>query len=349
MTETDGAPRENADAELRELVSRLLDGALDEEQRHRLEQRLREEPEARAYCVRNLRFDALIQEALISEPLELEETRRVLFDPTRPASTWIFQRLQTIRRAGGSGDRSSRRRWILPLAILLLAGGAGFAWWYWQSDPWQLRNADFEAMDLTRSPGGVGTSILDWQDYFRSNNATLCEIARASNGRIFAKSGRNVARLDGSGFLTQRLLSRDLRPVKARPGLTVELAGWAYCEGKPPFELRGSLRFVASSYPEMIQYEAAFTSVELEPGGWHPFKIRLTLPDDLDLPPSDASLDLTSATAFKRHGRTIMAEGSPLPSADLTGKELTLSIDQDSPDVSIYLDDLSIEVSGSSD
>jgi hypothetical protein len=65
----------------------------------------------------------------------------------------------------------------------------------------------------------------------------------------------------------------------------------------------------------------------LKEGGWHPWRIEIILPDELVQPPSD----LVGTTDVP-------------PPLDLTGRELTLSLDNRSPNVNLLLDDISMEV-----
>ncbi len=106
------------------------------------------------------------------------------------------------------------------------------------------------------------------------------------------------------------------------------VSGWSYNQGSSSYSLRASLRFVASSYPDMIQYEAANVTVPLKEGGWHQFRTELEIPDNLLRPPSDLSKTYEN----------------PPPSIQLEGKELTLSLDNRSPGGVMFLDDLEIEV-----
>ena len=321
------------DAELQRLVSRFLDQTLTEAESSRLEQRLREEPAAQHYCAQCLRFEASLQEALDPQMLEWEETRRVVFDPKKGTPAWSIERNQRLR-FGNPGrpalTAAVRKRWPiftgLGVLLLLIVGSVYLA--LGQLKSYRLRNGDFEAMDLSQSPSGTANSILYWQDNFSSDAAVLCEIGRVSKGRIFAKSGRNVVRLRTRAFLNQLIINRLGNPLKAKPGIRVVLTGWAYSEDDAEHVLRGSLRYVASGYPDMIQYEAAQTSILLEAGGWKKFQLELIVPDDLQRAASDLSTSL---------------EQEP-PSINLEDRELTLSLDNRSPSSDLFLDDLEIEV-----
>ena len=327
---------EPPDAELQQLVSRFIDQSLTEAQRDRLEQRLREEPEAQRYCADAIRFEATLQEALNPQTLEWEETRRVVFDMKKGAPTWSVQRQQTIRY--GDADRSlisrvaatKRGWWLGGIGVLLLAAIGGALYYQSQAHSYGLRNGDFEAMDLSQSPKGVDRSVLYWQDYFSNAGTELCEVGRVSGGKFYAKSGRNAARLRDRAFLNQIILNKAGRGLKAEPGLRLAVSGWSYTQGSPTptYSLRVSLRFVASGYPDMIQYEAANVTISLESGGWHHFKTELVLPENLLHKPSD----LSKTTA-----------ASPLP-IQLEGKELTLSLDNHSPGGVMFLDDLKLDI-----
>lgn len=332
-----GSPEEHPlDGELQQLVSRFIDQSLTEAQRDRLEQRLREDPSAEKYCADAIRFEATMQEALNPQGLEWEETRRVVFDIKNGAPAWSVQRQQTIRY--GDSDRSlisrmGRRKykwWLVGGAgVMTLAAIAGILTYQIHAGTYSLRNGDFEAMDLTQSPRGVDWSVLYWQDYFSNEGTSLCEVGRVSGGKFYAKSGRNAVRLRDRAFINQLILNKAGGRLKAKPGERVTVSGWSYNQGSPTYSLRASLRFVASGYPDMIQYEAANVSIPLEDGGWHHFKTELLLPTDLLRTPSDLSAN---------------TEGSP-PPIDLNGKELTLSLDNRSPGGVMFLDDLEIEIS----
>jgi hypothetical protein len=326
---------ENApDRELRELVARFIDQSLTEAQRDRLEMRLREDPAAKEYCADAVRFEATMQEAMNPQSLEWEEVRRVIFDMKKGKPAWSVQRNQTLRY--GDSHRSlisraaARKRswWLGGIGLLAVTAAAGLLHYQSRANTYSLRNGDFEAMDLGRSPRGVDRSVLYWQDYFSTDGTELCEVGRVSGGKFHAKSGRNAVRLRDRAFLNQIILNRAGSGLKAEPGLKVVVRGWSYAQDLPPYTLRASLRFVASGYPDMIQSEAANVSVSIKDGGWHRFETELVLPEDLLRTPSDLSRNT----------------GESPPAIHLEGKELTLSLDNHSPGGVIFLDDLEIEV-----
>ncbi len=330
-----GSTEENApDRELQELVSRFIDQSLTEAQRDRLEQRLREDPAAKDYCADAVRFEATLQEAMNPQSLEWEETRRVVFDMKKGTPAWSVQRNQTLRY--GDSDRSlisqaavrKRNWWLGGIGLLALTAAAGFFYYQSRADSYSLRNGDFEAMDLGQNPRGIDRSVLYWQDYFSTEGTELCEVGRVTKGKFHAKSGRNAVRLRHLAYLNQIILNKAGTGLKAAPGMTVVVRGWSYTQNLPTYNLRASLRFVASGYPDMIQYEAAHINIPLQDGGWHRFETELVLPKDLMRTPSDIS---------RRTG------DSP-PAIQLEGKELTLSLDNHSPGGVIFLDDLEVEI-----
>lgn len=320
------------DSELEHLVSRFLDQTLTPEEAKRFEQRMSTDPDAVAYCAQELRFDARLQEAISPQSLHMEEVRRTVFKSEGGKSGWLVERRQQLRY--GMDDildappRSFKIRWYLALFVIVIAFVSVGLITYERWGRFNLRNGDFEAMDLSRGQQGVSLSLLHWQDNFYTTEAELCEIARVSKGRIYAKSGHNVARLTGRAFLNQLLLNRRSQPLKAAPGLVVVVRGWYFCEAPATPALRMSLRHVVSGYPEMIQYEAANRTIDLGGGGWHSFEIKLDVGKDLVRQPSDLNAEATQ----------------PPPSIDLRGRDLSLSLDGRVSSGFLLLDDLEIEV-----
>jgi hypothetical protein len=223
--------------------------------------------------------------------------------------------------------RKRRGRWLISGGILLLASTAA---WFLRPRPQPsppslvLRNADFEATDLSLSPQGFTSALADWQDVFFCPEAALVDVNRYSNGKTFSKSGENAALLRNGGYLTQQLRRTDGSLVKARDGLALRLSGWAWIE-HPPQNLEAALRVIASGRPATIQYEACKSAVTLGSAGWQPFTVDLSIQGDLMREP----FWVEPGVEFK-------------PMLDINGRELSLSIDSRAKEP-ILLDVLKIE------
>ncbi|GAA5481923.1 hypothetical protein [Haloferula sargassicola] len=311
------------DPELERLVSRFLDDSCSKEERARLEERLQDEPEAMEYCARAIRFDAALGEVLNPRELEWEETRRLVID-RESGPAWTLQRRLRLGR--------SYRRWRWPTylalaGVVILATGGGLWWRHLRGEEFVLRNGDFEAMDLSQSRSPVSETIFYWQESFFTTRANLLDLNRATDGKFYARSGRNVVSLSQWGFLNQVILNRNGATLDAKPGLRLTVRGWYMSEVSAPDGLFTAVRFVASGYPDMVQYSAATSTHDVEAGGWHSFEMTLTLPQNLWIPQEE----------------TLHSIPDTPPSIDLAGKPLTLSIDCKMEGI-LYLDDLSIEV-----
>lgn len=321
--------------EVAELFALFLDQRLDETGHQRLETLLREDPTARERCARRLLFEADLKNALDPDEVEWLETRRVTMGRRdgRPAMEILrSQELRVGPRSRTSGSPLRKRQGIIAasagVCALLIAAAVVIPKFRHSATVPVLQNAGFETTDLSLNPTGDTTALIEWQDYFTTDRADLCEIARMTEGRIFAKSGRNVARLKSGGHLTQRLRDERGTPITAQPNARYVLTGWVYAEGKEvPHLLRVALRVVASGRPAMIQYEAVNRTLEIPvKPGWQPFRFDLNLGENLDREPSDI-------TTTQR------------PALDLKGREMTLSIDSRGATGSLfYLDDVSLEV-----
>jgi hypothetical protein len=337
MSELPAHPPE-ADDEVAGLFAKFIDQQLDEAGHRRLEELLREDPAARDRCAQRLLFESDLKDALQPSELEWLETRRVVLARRDGRPAMEIQRTQELRvgpRARLEGTTTTKKRRLLAaiggvaaLGFVIAAAVFGPRLLRPHGAP-VLKNAGFETTDLSLNPTGNTFALIDWQDYFTTPDVDLCEIARVSQGRIFAKSGRNVARMKKGAHLTQRLRDENGKPITAQPRARYALTGWAYTDGTSPHVLRTALRVVASSWPAMIQYEAATQKLEIPPKpGWQPFRIEFDLGENLERTPSDVTVEQR-------------------PVLDLKGREMTLSIDsRGDKDSVFYLDDLSLEVNG---
>jgi hypothetical protein len=325
-----------ADDEVAELFAKFIDQQLDEPGHQRLEELLRQDPSARDRCAQRLLFESDLKDAIQPSELEWLETRRIVLARRDGRPAMEIQRSQELRvgpRSRVASGTATKKRRLLVIAggaaALVLGMAAGILvprLIHTRGVP-LLRNAGFETTDLSLNPTGNTSALIEWQDYFTSGEVDLCEIARVSEGKIYAKSGRNVARMKAGGYLTQRLRDKNGNPITAQPGARYVLTGWTYSEGPAPHILRTALRVVASGRPAMIQYEAVHQQVTLSPQpGWQPLRVEFNLGQNLERSPSDTMVDQR-------------------PVLNLKDRELTLSIDSRGNKASVfYLDDLSLEV-----
>ncbi|MBB5350242.1 hypothetical protein HNR46_000466 [Haloferula luteola] len=316
---------EPLDPNWQHLLNRFLDQTLDAEESAEFARRLREDPSALALCGQRIHFDATLQAALGAKDLEWEETRRIRFNPGGTGPLWSIERQQEfhIGRRRRRVRRQLLRASLVALGLLILGAAA---YHFHARHRYQLRNGDFEAMDLSQSPNPESLSILYWQESFSTPQARVLELSRATQGELFAKSGRNVVALQPRAFLNQVLVDARGEPLAAHPGTRVHVTGWYHCRNAPQSRLEACLRFVASGYPLAIQYNLAVQSVDLKDGGWHPIHFDLTLPTDLWRKP-----DIVS-------GETPHPPGA----IDLHGKPVTLSLDFYSESGELLVDDLAL-------
>jgi hypothetical protein len=329
------------DAELADLVCRYLDNRLDPNQRARLEARIQQEPAAMEYLAERLRFEASLREAINPQRMEVLESRRMIMEPGADGPEWSVEQQRSVRigrpdevlAQDMTPPRRRHVRWLALAGIPLLAAAAIGSWWPRRPPPEAstpslvLKNADFEATDLSLTPQGLTFSLVAWQEAFSCHEAELVEIARVSNGAIFPKSGKNVARIHPGGYINQYLHFSDGSPLRARAGLTVRLSGWAWLDSNTPATMSASLRVVASGRPDTILYDACRASLSVDSPGWQRFRVDLPVAGDLMRTPYWVEPRVTTK-----------------PPLDLTGRELCLSIDMDGIHSPILLDDLGIDV-----
>jgi len=327
------------DAELADLVCRYLDNRLDATQRDRLESRIQQEPGAMEYLAERLRFEATLRETINPQRMEVLESRRMIMEPGAHGPEWSVEQQRSVRIGRQEEPLTvdvtplrKRRMRLLVFACILLAAFTA-TWLLWPrpqpvpaTPPLVLKNADFEATDLSLTPQGLTTTLVNWQEAFACPEVDLVEIARVSNGAIFPKSGKNVVRLQGGGYINQFLHHSDGSPLLAHDGLSVRLSGWAWLDSETPKTLSASLRVVASGRPDTILYDACRVSFTLVSPGWQRFRVDLPVAGDL-----------------MRKPYWVEPRVSNKPPLDLTGRELCLSIDMDATPGPILLDDLGIE------
>lgn len=332
---TDPSP----DAELADLVSKYLDSRLNAAERARLESRIQREPAAMDYLAERLRFEATLRDTINPQRMEVLESRRMIMEPGAKGPEWSVEQQRSVRigrpeealTVEVAPPRKRRARWLVAGGVLLPVLAA--LWFFWPRQPpppslpaLVLKNADFEATDLSLTPQGLTSTLVNWQEAFTCAEVELVEIARVSNGAIFPKSGKNVARLQPSGYLNQYLHRADGSPLRARDGLTVRFTGWVWMDSEAAHTMSTSLRVVASGRPDTILYDACRVTFTLEGKGWQRFRVDLPVAGDL-----------------MRSPYWVEPRVATKPPLDLTGRELCLSIDMDETRSTILLDDLEVE------
>ncbi len=356
---TELSPDSPLDSEMADLVSRYLDERLDPAQRKRLDERLRDEPAALEYCASQLRFAAALRQTLEPQRLEMLETRRMVIEPGLRGPEWSVEQQRTVRYGSGRADAlpspatngaggrfgTHLWRWGVFFSLILLASLVVAGWLRMENDIVApavadstaeldsrvvLRNPDFEATDLSLAARGITSTLVDWQEPYPVTLAELCEIGRVTNGRIFAKSGKNVVHMQNMGYITQQLRRNDGGRLRATTSLKVRLSGWYYVDGVPFSHLKSSLTFIASPRPDTIRYQAGKQMVKLPAGGWQHFTMEVSMKGE----------NLMREPLFTAGAVTNK------PSLDLTGRELHLMIERRDmlSEGDLYLDDLQFEV-----
>lgn len=336
------------DAALVELVDKWIDGELTAAESAELEQRLLSDPVARDFCSQRMRFHSDLQNSLTPMRVEVEQKKHMVVE-RRGGMFKVFSRESQVTRIGNpvSGkfvefppllDLQVFKRRILWAAVagVVLISALLFALFHKQEPATvsvlppavlQIRNAGFEKTDLSENENSSSFGILHWQDHFRSSYSRTVDLQRESQQKYSAHSGRNVAMLQRTGFLTQRLERSDGQPVIARSGLRLKVSGWALVpDTDQPQPLLFALRVVKDVQPYMRQYEPCLAEKMLIARTWQPFSVELSVPH--------GSLLLKPAWVDQVKDEDNVK--------DITGEPLTLSIDNRSGTV-IYLDDLTIE------
>jgi hypothetical protein len=325
------------DEELDTLIDALLNGTLSDSGRAKLEQRLRDDPEAIRKAAEAVRFEVELADAIRPDHVEVFQQRRMVIDPStgRPVMVESIERVEPSGFSGGGSATNApraRRTSVLKGAgavcvLLALAGMALHLLRFSQEEETQwaavkLKNPGFEQPPLPAgSPDSADTR--DWQDFFRTPNAT---IGRMPEGA--AHGGAQFARLHPGGHVKQLLTMKDGSPVVFEPGMKVRVSGWAKPEGDLPVPaqiLQLSLHFVNDA---KATYVACYRVIPLDNGGWRRFSAVLTVPESLMLDPS------------------FMSE--PAGVTDVTGKPVLLNLINLSagtpPKVTFLLDDIGAEV-----
>ncbi|MFC4995096.1 hypothetical protein [Rubritalea tangerina] len=328
--------------EVRELVDRLIDGRLSEEENRRLESILESDEAAMRYCAERMRFHAEMEELMSPVRVELMQKRHLVVETKKGLAT-VSKAVSNVVRVENPKFGSALE---LPPGLKTPKQVLGYMLWGGlalvvlvavivfliqrgpvSSEPQLVfRNASFEDLEINENSPPFIYTVLDWQDYFQTSSVRVCDVRRATDGKKEAQDGQYAVIMEG-GFLTQRLSYNDGEAFVARKGLRLKVSGWAMLEeaGKPA-QLWISSRVVVSAYPSMSQVEPDVQKLEVESDAWERFEAILTLPSDsLMMKPSIFRRDATQSAV------------------DISGLQLAVSIDNKSK-VPMFIDNLKIEV-----
>ncbi|WP_018970231.1 hypothetical protein [Rubritalea marina] len=346
--EIQGPDESQVTVELRELVDKFIDGRLSEQENQCLEKLLAEDDAAMDYCAQRMRFHAEMEEWMSPVRVELTQKRHLVVETKKGLAT-VSKAVSNVVKVENTkhgksmelppGLKSPQQVMLyalglgglvlgLVLAAIFLPGAGG------SEEPPRLafRNASFEELKIKENSPPFIYTILDWQDYFQSSEVRVCDVKRASEGAKQARHGEYAALMAG-GFLTQRLAYTDGSPFMARPGLRLNVSGWAMLESAgESTEFSVASRVVVSAYPSMVQVQPDVKRVRVTDATWQPFEVVLTLPKEhLMMAPT-----IFQASAAEK-------QPSIVDEVDITGLQLAISIDNKSM-VPLFLDDLKIEV-----
>lgn len=299
--------------ELSELTAGYLDGTLNEEQRTRFERVLRENPAALAHVGDAVRFDVELRDAMNPDHIELIEQRRMVIDRVTGKPV-LVEKSQRVAQRGEWTDatqKSVSRSKKGGLALLLLLPIAGAVAWLLTRQPEQLpvveqspvwhvlplRNADFEKKIMTVGGAVDFMALPSWQDKFTTPNALL-----TNKG---AHSGSFCAQLKPGGHIKQLLERSEGVPLNFEPGMKVKVSGWIKLLKSSDDKhntLRADLHFVDE---KMRQYAVNYDLMAFSGGGWQPFQVEFTIPDQAKFVPAWYG-DVTKDEAQNVRGRQVL-------------------------------------------
>ncbi len=333
-----------ASSELCDLVDKMIDDRLLGDERDRLESLLESDALALSYCAERVRFHAELEESMTPVRVEFTQKRHVILEKKGGLASVSRALTNVVKIESPKHGRavelppnltSQAKLLSYGLGVLCLMGLTALIVLFTR-DPGVdkaaklqpelvFRNASFEALEINKKSQPYIYTILEWQDYFQTENAKVCDVERVTDGKRSAKDGQYAVTMH-RGFLTQRLTYDDGTPFKASKGLKLRISGWAMLETTvKPCRLSIATRVVASAYPSMRQVEPSVKEVVVESTEWQQFSVELSLPSDsLVLRPN------------------ITKSGLENDLMDITGLNLAISIDNKSS-VDVFLDAMRIE------
>lgn len=331
-------------SELRDLVDKMIDDRLLGDERDRLESLLESDSEALSYSAERVHFHAELEESMTPVRVELTQKRHVVFEKKGGLASVSRAMTNVVKIENPKHGKSvelppnltSQAKFLsYSLGALCLMALVALIFLFTREPvresapqlPPKLvfRNASFEALEINeKSPPHIFT-ILEWQDYFQTVKAKVCDVTRVTDGKRSAKDGRYAVTMK-RGYLTQRLTYNDGTPFKARKGLKLRISGWAMLEtADKPCTLSIATRVVASAYPSMRQVEPSVEEIIVDSTEWQKFSVELSLPSDsLIMRPN------------------VTGAGLENDLMDITGLNLAISIDNKTS-VEVFLDAMSIE------
>ena len=332
-------------SELRDLVDKMIDDRLLADERDRLEAMLESDLEALSYCAERVHFHAELEESMTPVRVELTQKRHLVFEKKGGLASVSRAMTNVVKIVNPKHGNAVELPPNLTTHTKFLSYGFGavclitlIALVFHISRPsvsdvvpklppkLVFSNASFEDLEINeKSPPFIFT-ILEWQDYFQTSKAKVCDVVRVTDGERSAKDGRYAVIMEGSGFLTQRLSYDDGSALKARKGLKLRVSGWAMLKttGKP-CTLAVATRVVTSAYPSMRQVEPSVERVLVDSTEWQRFSVDLTLPSD--------SLVMR---------QNILRGGLENDVMDITDLNLAISIDNKSR-AEVFIDAMKIE------
>ena len=214
--------------ELIELVDRYLDQRLDEADAKRLEEMLRNDPLARAYCAGRIRLHAELHSLARPLRIEIHEDRDLVIEQAGGVSTVTTRRSNRVSVAPSADlpmpKRSRLAAWWPAVPLLAVVGLV--AWWVYlarsdaarQQAPFSsitlLENASFEAETLNE--GEIRNSVAGWETSTSKRQTSVVNPGKSLSGGFHLPQTESklsspqvlsltMDRLGEAGWVRQRL------------------------------------------------------------------------------------------------------------------------------------------------